>query len=392
MNLTWPFGVLLFVKGPFMLTSSHGKNVQRQRAFTLIELLVVIAIIAVLIALLLPAVQQAREAARRSQCKNNLKQIGLAFHNYESTFGIFPGALYCVATDGGSSNFGIGEGPQVPTPAGDSQVDSNIHTWTEMILPFIDQTPLYNQINFSVPMGFSSATGGNPPNYAKGGSFSTSQNFAVLSGSVIPAYICPTTPRGSNVVTPYLDDWLTKEYSLNTYYVGGALDYASLWPRGGTNGMNGMPSPGILDINSFSGRAGAGVKISQITDGTSNTLICGEKSAPNSSEWSMGKRIGNLTDEAVGSMGDSWMDWQHTAGANWRSIAPGANNAANSNAYGTGNCVINCNNFWNFYSFHTGGAHFVFGDGTVRFVSQNVDVQTAKKLYAYADGLVVGEF
>ena len=382
-----------------MLTSAHNKGLQRQRAFTLIELLVVIAIIAVLIALLLPAVQQAREAARRSQCKNNLKQIGLAFHNYESTFSQFPGALYCVSYDG-SGAFDIGEGPRSTDT---TKVDSNIHTWAEMVLPFIDQTPVYNQINFSVPMGYAAATGGAPPNYAKGGSYSTSQNFSILSGAVVPAFICPTTPRSSNVVTPYIDDWLTDSYGQTTYYAGGALDYTSIWPRGNmTNDLGVLGNfkvPGILDINSQDGAAGAGVKISRITDGTSNTLIMGERSCPDSSEWSMGKKIGNLSDEAVGKMGDSWQDWQFAGGGGfWRGIVPGQNNLNNTeNLNGTpgrpdGTCTINCNNFYGFYSFHTGGAHFVMADGTVRFISQNIDKNTMSRVYSYGDGAVVGEF
>src|ERR1700743_3388160 len=100
------------------------------RGFTLIELLVVIAIIAVLIALLLPAVQQAREAARRSQCKNNLKQIGLAIHNYENSFKLIPPTLWSA------SDF--------------KSCDPNLHVFGEFILPYIDQQALYNQINFSV--------------------------------------------------------------------------------------------------------------------------------------------------------------------------------------------------------------------------------------------------
>src|ERR1700733_10552979 len=103
----------------------------RCRGFTLIELLVVIAIIAVLIALLLPAVQQARESARRTQCKNNLKQYGLALHNYHDTYSRFP---YSTS---GSQSLNV------------NSVGTN-HNWLEFILPFIEQTTLYNQLNFTI--------------------------------------------------------------------------------------------------------------------------------------------------------------------------------------------------------------------------------------------------
>ena len=108
----------------------------RRRAFTLIELLVVIAIIAVLIALLLPAVQQAREAARRSQCKNNIKQIGLALHNYHDTFSVFPYA----------EMMGSGQA---------AGVVANIRNQNGLVqlLPYLDQAPLYNTFNFSAPFG-----------------------------------------------------------------------------------------------------------------------------------------------------------------------------------------------------------------------------------------------
>src|ERR1700709_905701 len=102
----------------------------RRPGFTLIELLVVIAIIAILIALLLPAVQQAREAARRTQCKNNLKQIALGLHNYESTFSKLP--LGVLGTSGTSSN------------------KNQLTTWQTLILPYVDQAPLYGQYNFDV--------------------------------------------------------------------------------------------------------------------------------------------------------------------------------------------------------------------------------------------------
>src|SRR5205823_7320640 len=105
------------------------------RGFTLIELLVVIAIIAVLVALLLPAVQQAREAARRSQCKNNLKQFGLALHNYHEMASRFPAAL-------------VGSGRVAPTTVGVAPVTLNTTGWV-MLLPYLDQMPAYNRYNFS---------------------------------------------------------------------------------------------------------------------------------------------------------------------------------------------------------------------------------------------------
>src|SRR5258708_8764127 len=101
--------------------------------------------------MLLPAVQQAREAARRSQCKNNLKQLGLAFMNYESTFSRLPAAVYLVGANGGTIN-NIGEGAY-NLPAG-TREDGNVHMWAEMLLPYLDQQPLFNVINFSVPMRF----------------------------------------------------------------------------------------------------------------------------------------------------------------------------------------------------------------------------------------------
>ena len=130
---------------------------QRRRGFTLVELLVVIAIIGILVALLLPAVQQAREAARRTQCRSNLKQCGIVFHNHHSTFEKFPPAYIMV------------ELPQKPSPSiwsatsvtlslsGDGIVgpadDPNIHTWGIFLLPYLDQANIYNRINFSSPAG-----------------------------------------------------------------------------------------------------------------------------------------------------------------------------------------------------------------------------------------------
>ena len=358
----------------------------RQRAFTLIELLVVIAIIAVLIALLLPAVQQAREAARRAQCKNNLKQMGLAFHNYESTYGRFVPAL--LALDGPTVGFGEG----IPS----TRDDGNFHAWPEFVLPFIDQAPLYNTINFSVNMSFTDKTlaTGSVLNYVTGSPYSTPQSLAVTT-AVIPGYICPSTPHSSRVYN-YQEDW--NGDSPTVYHAGGALDYVGKWPRGnmhGTlNGTNYGPFAGVLDINSSQGAGTAGVRIAEIIDGTSNTILMGENTAAGSQMWAMGKPVGRFCDgcasgSALRAMGPAWTDWQWSTGTDVRCRSPGSiHNVSESD----GGCAINCLNYSNYYSFHVGGAHFAMADGTVRFISQNVNLETMARLVLFNDGNPVGEF
>ncbi|MGE5191114.1 MAG: DUF1559 domain-containing protein [Deltaproteobacteria bacterium] len=207
--------------------------------FTLIELLVVIAIIAILIALLLPAVQQAREAARRSQCKNNLKQIGLALHNYHDAFNTFPQAAFWTYNPFSA-----------PIPGGSPSPRN--YTWIAMILPYLDQAPLYNQINFSLPiLGQRSSTGQPVP----------SIDFPVLH--------CPTDPgfqndanaptwSGSTGMASITAAGLTKIGWTN---YAGAEGY-DWWYRGQS------PLSGVFNLNTC-------VKIADIVDGTSNTIsVC----------------------------------------------------------------------------------------------------------------------
>src|SRR5215203_2041723 len=146
-----------------MLARSDRRH---RSAFTLIELLVVIAIIAVLIALLLPAVQQAREAARRSQCKNNMKQLGLALHNYHDTANTLPPAGFWYTPVGGT--------PILAQPGNDGEnyVTRYGATFMVMILPYVDQAPLYNRFDPTQPM--SSTTGNNP----------------LVRASYVPTFIC----------------------------------------------------------------------------------------------------------------------------------------------------------------------------------------------------------
>ncbi|MFO1095810.1 MAG: DUF1559 domain-containing protein [Planctomycetaceae bacterium] len=379
-----------------MLTTKLRRRPERRWAFTLIELLVVIAIIAVLIALLLPAVQQAREAARRTQCKNNLKQIGLAFHNYESSFKTFPGTLYLILSSGSPAN-GIGQG-LYNQPAGLESL--NVHNWAEMILPFIDQQNVYNAINFSVPMAWGNASG------APYGTYPVAQPAAVMS-AVVPSFICPTTPRSSNSNAPYQTATALGDTggAISWWYGGGALDYVGLamfsdaknaggvapgpqWA--GTTGNSGRT---MMDGDSFNGTNSGGIKIAKVPDGLSNTLLLCEV-ANLANEWAMGvlRGVNNTTGQPNTHDGDSWTDYKMGI-LGLRPLRPGSFTTNNGGpGRSRGPCMINCNNRWNVYSFHVGGAQAVLGDGSVRMLSQNMSLTTLSNLFCIDDGAPLGEF
>jgi len=378
---------------------------KKRLGFTLIELLVVIAIIAVLIALLLPAVQQAREAARRTQCKNNLKQLGLAFMNYEGTFSQFPASITLLGAKSGVMN-NIGQG-LYNLPIGTRET-SACHMWTEMLLPYLDQGNVYNQINMSAPNGYGNSTGGPVTDPVTGASL---QQSPVFLSAIIPAFICPTAPRSSNSNTPYLDAYWTSSLSATLYHGGGASDYTAWSGAGSMDEAIGLV-PGntsakwlIMDGDcNFTDAAsfhGCGMPIQQCTDGLSNTMMIGE-SAMNSIQWVMGKNLGrnNNSGDPNAPNSDSFTDWS-LAIKEFRAIAPYS--TAITIDYPTavapfvaghpgGSCTINCNNFYNLYSFHTGGAHILLGDGTVRFLSQNIDLTTMRSLVLANDGVPLGTF
>ena len=311
---------------------------RRWRAFTLIELLVVIAIIAVLIALLLPAVQQAREAARRSQCKNNLKQYGLALANYHDTYGMF-----AIGGTGGCCS--------LPPNLG----------FQPRLLPYLDQAPLFNQLNMS----------------AADTTTLTLSNGSTVISQQIPVALCP-----SDGINPYPGVGQNNYDGSLGSQANGSVDsncnpYNSFALQSENNGDG-------LNISALSGmgsRDGPSVSIRDVTDGTSNTIH-------------MGEVLPSCNDHSGGGF------WQMNAAGNFHaSTIVAINDYTTCSWASTGqrrypNCT-NWNNWnisWGFRSRHTGGAHFLFVDGSVHFLSENISMQTYQYLGGRADGQVVGSY
>ena len=315
----------------------------RRIGFTLIELLVVIAIIAVLIALLLPAVQQAREAARRTQCKNNLKQLGLALHNYHDTYLRFPSAFGSQSLNGsGGERWG--------------------HSQWVALLPYFDQAPLYNQWNFLAD------------NEGWDGNVTISRN------AVIPALKCPSSS---------LPDRSPNNFPTAHYFgIQGAVPYGPFTDSAGLNDQT--SSWGYT-----SGRGmvvWGGKNIAACTDGTSNTLIEGEISSYvfNAAGQKDDRRPSRNWSWAMGGL-SGWRDWAPATCTVTVRYAPnsqvlGQNGlvwSAWDDASGS-NCPLT--------SAHTGGVHGLLTDGTVRFFSNNIDMGTLTLLSVRDDGRPVGEF
>lgn len=338
----------------------------RARGFTLIELLVVIAIIAILIALLLPAVQQAREAARRTQCKNNLKQLALALHNYESTHSTFPMSRITI--------------------------QGSVNPWSVMILPFIDQSPLYNQWDFNR-------------------SWNHSPNLE-LAATILPGWQCPSTPGSSPVPGAQIHD-TARDPSGNRTLVWpaaglGPNDYGSInevrWSFYESNGMArpggaGRGMPGAMARNAIT-------RIRDITDGTSNTVMISE-TAGRPRHYKAGyAQCGAECDSvstARNALGGFVLD-----GWGWADIDSVSRSINGSSADGTrvnstsstaphpttihGSCGINCSNRSELYSWHTGGVQAALADGSGRFLSENIDAGVLAAVCTRAGGEVVGEY
>ncbi len=322
---------------PQMKKTRHGKS---PLGFTLIELLVVIAIIAVLIALLLPAVQQAREAARRSECKNKLKQLGLALHNYHDTLNRFP---Y-------SSAYNLGA----------------LHVWLEFILPYVDQAPLYNKIDFQTSNG-------------------TGANYTLLNNMTLGLQACPSNPNSSQKTTKWGigynngsgSAWSTNGLCYTTCagpdtlstvqnYIPadcsaagqGAGSYCLLPPSGSDSDsqFNNVANPGI-----FGTRNVYASQIRDITDGTTNTIMLGE---------------------IRGEMHQYHGIWSTNFPSTWTGLK--INRPSLITATGEDWTTQS-----GLASHHVGGAHALMGDGSVKFLSNNVDYVMYNYLGGKSDNQVV---
>ncbi len=373
------------------------RRTAKPAGFTLIELLVVISIIAVLIALLLPAVQAARESARRAQCVNNLKQLGLATLNFESTYASLPPkGLRLAAPD--------------LNPDAQAAIPTVAASYLTQILPFMEQTNIYNQINLSL----ASSNTANIPQCLGTNAMHSGTN--TVYAMAINAFLCPSSPGpasmnyynafwgpygdgGGDVCTPGAVNPGTPVSNLNPppTQTWGRTDY---FPIPGLHNTAlqaaGMPATYITlvgegkDSGTITDPLITGkIRMASITDGTSNTMIvseCGSKPIGyNGFRQTYISEVNGLpvdgVIEPVSSGGGAWADnftYSSLAGAQGR-----------QNGIRGGTCMVNCTSNNEIYSFHPGGANALFADGSVHFLKDVASVQLIASLVTRAGAEVV---
>jgi prepilin-type N-terminal cleavage/methylation domain-containing protein len=335
----------------------------RRNAFTLVELLVVIAIIGILVALLLPAIQAAREAARRSQCQNNMKQIGLAVLNYESTKKLLPSS---------KRPLGVTTAPRI---AG-----------MTLLLPYFEESAKLSQ--FDLTQNWSKAV-----------------NFPVVS-QPIKAFLCPTDPADPTRLdadeqnSPWAGCAAVTDYS-PTIGVDYRLGPSSFSPTPGINGQLGLVDAETITVDTLNGNTpnsgmlpkNADPKLKDVTDGLSHTIMYAESAGRPSVYRRGGVEVGPDVQTT------------HVIGGGWARPASdfGLDGSTTDGVSSPGPCPMNCTNGQQVttypdpyyvtegsgeaFSFHPGGAFFAYGDGSVHFLNDNIDIRDFARLISKNDGL-----
>ena len=318
----------------------------RRRGFTLVELLVVIAIIGILIGMLLPAVQSVREAARRAQCSNNLKQQGLALHNYESSHMNFPfGAT-------GGTNRASHWGPG----------------WQLRILPQLEQENIYESVSFA------------------GNGFARF-NLDPWDGALLESFVCPSSPIEPLQPGGILDAVETQR----SHYIGFAgsvadANFPEIRNRDDTE-LGILAGGGMLPVHEE-------ILIGEVTDGTSNTALIGEASNyifDVAGDMFRPAQLLALTCSARnqgGPTNGSDREWRTSWNVNTVTSIRYGINQTDADLPGTGAGNLN----GGMISAHPGGANACFGDGSTHFISDSIDLLTLKSLATRDDGLVLGDF
>jgi prepilin-type N-terminal cleavage/methylation domain-containing protein/prepilin-type processing-associated H-X9-DG protein len=367
---------------------------RRRNAFTLIELLVVIAIIAILIGLLLPAVQKIREAANRMKCSNNLKQIGLAVHNYHDTMGFLPSA-------GSADGRPLSSGPWANSGEGTN--------WLVHIMPYMEQGNIYNKLSFTGDSGWT--------NVPTSGTSSAVNNVNIVGGKVVPIYRCPSDPRapmlgnGSNVpggIQVMRPSYVAIAGAINNIDGSGNFRETRLtvngWaPEFGLTAWGGIIVPGFSNVT-----------FSSISDGSSNTMMVSERAGQmywvdtvGGAKYRAGD--GELGDGGIcnglirgqdGGQRDElgnlrpMQDWSDNRAQHFTTIrySPNQNTWVKTQA-NTG--VFSASHDWKceganvpLSSQHMGGVNALLGDGSVRFVRDSINVLQLARFATRDDGQV----
>ncbi|QDU61606.1 Type II secretion system protein G precursor [Planctomycetes bacterium Pan216] len=288
------------------------------RAFTLVELLVVIAIIGVLVGLLLPAVQQAREAARRMQCKSQLKQIGIALHTYHESHGLFPPGY-------------------VTTDANSEDITNGGYGWNTYLLPYLDQTQLYDRINFSET--------------------NAEDNLATIYGTRIPGLLCPSDSGD--------DAWDMSQIVFDPTGSSGVVGAITM-ARSSYPGCAGQGEPGAELGDNPNGilYRDSSIGMSSILDGTSTTIAVGERATT-----TRAVRPTNQFDTPTTWFGID-LTYRNNAGEAGANLLLGHTGDPTGDVHPPNNIEMEDEDY---SSYHPGGAHFIMTDGSVTFISSSVD-------------------